>query len=857
MVPAGAMIFQPSNERRRSGSHYTPSTLTAPIVDAALRPVLQQIGDDPTPEQILSLKVCDPAMGSGAFLVEACRQLGEALVKAWHTHNQAPVLPPDEDELLLAMRQIAQRCLYGLDKNPMAADLAKLSLWLATLAKDHPFTFLDHSLRAGDSLAGLTRRQIAAFHWLPAEQQTFLEQEIRRRIDRVSDARRRILSAADDTPYATLQQKLDVAEQELYWLRLAGDAVLAAFFSADKPKLREEARTQLRQQMEAALKDLGKLELAEPIEKAVALLRRGPKGVLPFHWELEFPEVFALDAKGSVTGGFDVIVGNPPFAGKNTLIAAHAGAYPDWLKALHEQSHGNSDLVAHFFRRAFTLLRPSGRFGLIATNTIGQGDTRSSGLRWVCTHGGTIYRARKQLRWPGQAAVMVSVVHVAKGDVPGSYLLDDRKVSRITAYLFHDGGHQDPVHLRANESASFIGMYICGMGFTFDDTDTKGVATPLAEMERLIARSPNNRERIFPFLGAEELNDSPTQSHHRYVINFEDWPLRREDVGVLWRECVEDERGDFIRTGIVPLDYPESVAADYPDLLAIVETKVKAERILDNRENYRRYWWQFAERRPGLMRATRGRSRVLVAPLMSKHLSFVFIDARTVASKQLAVIPRADYRTFACLQSRVHEVWARFFSATLEDRLHYAPSDCLETFPFPLGNLADICSSDLDTIGEAYYSFRSDLMKVKARGLTGIYNWFHDPDCDLPAIIRLRELHQRMDRSVLEAYGWSDIEPRWEFIPESDEEEDDDNAGPSRRKRHRYRWPDDLRDDVLARLLDLNRQRVLEEGNLSPEPPLLAGAADVDSPKTNGRRRRSKKEGTDLNLSLLPEEEKA
>src|SRR5208283_4029563 len=97
-----------------------------------------------------------------------------------------------------------------------------------------------------------------------------------------------------------------------------------------------------------ALKDLGKFELAEPIESAVALLRRGPKGVMPFHWELEFPEVFTVDAKGNATGGFDVIVGNPPFAGKNTLAAAHTDAYPDWLKVLHEQSHGNSDLVAHF-----------------------------------------------------------------------------------------------------------------------------------------------------------------------------------------------------------------------------------------------------------------------------------------------------------------------------------------------------------------------------------------------------------------------------------------------------------------------------------------------------------------------------
>ena len=117
-------------------------------------------------------------------------------------------------------------------------------------------------------------------------------------------------------------------------------------------------------------------------------------------------------------GGFDVIVGNPPFAGKNTMAEGNAKGYPDWLKAVHPESHGNADLVAHFFRRAFDLIRSGGTFGLIATNTIGQGDTRSTGLRWICNHGGTIYAARKRLKWPGEAAVVVSVVHVYKGRLP-------------------------------------------------------------------------------------------------------------------------------------------------------------------------------------------------------------------------------------------------------------------------------------------------------------------------------------------------------------------------------------------------------------------------------------------------------
>ena len=126
---------------------------------------------------MLDLKVCDPAMGSGAFLVEACRALGERLVQAWTRWPETrPTIPPDEDEHLHARRLVAQRCLYGVDKNPRAVDLARLSLWLATLARDHEFTFLDHALKCGDSLVGLTTAQIAATHWDTSKPPTFVRQ---------------------------------------------------------------------------------------------------------------------------------------------------------------------------------------------------------------------------------------------------------------------------------------------------------------------------------------------------------------------------------------------------------------------------------------------------------------------------------------------------------------------------------------------------------------------------------------------------------------------------------------------------------------------------------------------------------
>ncbi len=165
---ADGLSLQPGEARRRSGSHYTPRSLSEPIVRTALRPVLAALGERPTPAQILALKICDPAMGSGAFLIEAARQLGEHLRRAWDLHG-APKLPGAADLGLHARRLVARHCLYGVDNDPFAVDLARLSLWLVTRASDQPFTFLDHALKHGDSLVGPTTTTIdppvPPFHW--------------------------------------------------------------------------------------------------------------------------------------------------------------------------------------------------------------------------------------------------------------------------------------------------------------------------------------------------------------------------------------------------------------------------------------------------------------------------------------------------------------------------------------------------------------------------------------------------------------------------------------------------------------------------------------------------------------------
>ena len=515
LVPQGAMVLQPSEERRRSGSHYTPRELTEPIVRTTLEPILARLrgedGKPPKPEQILDLKVCDPAMGSGAFLVEACRQLGDALVESWRAYGEVPEIPPDEDEGIFARRLIAQRCLYGVDRNPMAVDLAKVSLWLATLARDHPLTFIDHALRHGDSLVGLSQRQIEAFHWDREESPSFTmgfeAMRVREHVDEVARLRTLIRDAGEETEDRELRYLWDQAQVELSKVRLFGDLATAAFFDGAKPKQREAKRREYGEAVYGGQ--------AEQYRDWLDDRRQVEPPLAPFHWEVEFPEVFD---RGNP--GFDAIVGNPPFAGKNTVASANIPRYPDWLKQVNEESHGNADLVAHFFRRAFNQVRENGTFGLIATNTIAQGDTRSTGLRWICENGGEIYHARQRVKWPGLAAVVVSVLNVHKGPFSGTKRLDDDVTEKITAFLFNGGGHEDPERLKANTGKSFVGSYVLGMGFTFDDTDKKGVASSLAEMDGLIEQDPRNQELIFPYIGGEEVNTDPTHTHHRYVINF-------------------------------------------------------------------------------------------------------------------------------------------------------------------------------------------------------------------------------------------------------------------------------------------------------------------------------------------------
>ncbi|MEH3048601.1 Eco57I restriction-modification methylase domain-containing protein [Sphingomonas adhaesiva] len=762
-VAAGTPILQPNDERRRTGSHYTPPSLTRPIVAHALAPAFARIGEDARPADVLDLKVWRPAAGSGAFLVEACRQLGERLVTAWtRWPAQRPTIPADEDELLHAKRLVAQHCLRGVDRNPLAIDLAKLSLWLETLASAHEFTFLDAVLRHGDSLVGLPNPKIVAVTWGKVSgQHSFVEAIVREGIDAAAELRRLMRSEAEIASYAAQERRHRAASVALERAHLVADAILHSFFTGTGARDRD-ARLAEVQQCVLAPNAASWARLAAWRDD----LRAPPIGIASFHWELEFDDVFTR-----ANPGFDAIIGNPPFAGKNTIAAGNAPAYPDWLKALHPGAHGNADLVAHFFRRAFSLLRRGGAFGLIATNTIRQGDTRDTGLTRILAEGGTIYRAVSRHRWEGEAAVVVAQVFVCRGESGMTPMLDDRPVRRISAYLMEGDLDGSPERLRENARRSSEGVKVYGGGFLFSRDKPFSNDNTMIALDTLLKREPDAREVIRVFLGGEELVNDPAHRASRRAIDF----------------------------GAFPLD---TVRARWPETLAIVERHVKPYRDTISDEAARRDWWLFQRRREELIRVFRARPYGLAIGVTSPHLSVARVRSEMLLSNTAIMIALEGYGALATLQSRVHEVWTRFFASTLEDRLRYTPSDCFETFPLPPGYATDPA---LDAAGRAYHDHRAALMVARDEGMTPTYNRFHratDTDDD---IAMLRHLHERIDHAVLAAYGWDDLARAAHAVFLDVESEDD----------HRYQgrlfWPAPFRDAVLARLLRLNEERATME----------------------------------------------
>jgi hypothetical protein len=831
VYPDGAFMVTMGQDRRETGTHYTPRSFTEMIVKNTLDPLvykgLSEGADQKnwklkSSSEILNLKICDLAMGSGAFLVQVCRYLAEKLVEAWRhdeingkridedgaVYNElsgnSPLTADLNDRLIAAKNLIAERCLYGVDINPLAVELAKVSVWLETFSKGRPFGFLDHNFRSGDSLLGLhDLRQLVCLTLKPEEHSPRLfGGNIEAAVNDAIAIRKQIRAVRirDIRDVETMQNLDNEARRQLADVELLADTVSGvALVSGGNEKALEMSLHEIAglagdlfDENTDKLDDHRRYvpELRKSAQKALSVdlpPEKPPRK--PLHWSLNFPEVFEA-------GGFDGIVGNPPFMGGQKISGSFGKKYLEYLKFVYAPA-GAIDMVGFFFRRNFDLIKQDCSFGCLATNTIAQGDTREGSLEVIEKQGGAITMAIKSMPWPGAAAVSVSVAAIYKGKWQGKCLLDGAAVPYISSFFDSQFSAGNPYPLYQNLDKSFQGSIVLGMGF---------VLLP-EEGEKLIAKDPKNKDVIFPYLNGEDLNSRPDQSPSRMVINFKNWPLDRESAEP---------------------DYYGPVAEDYPDCLEIVERLVKSERLSKSGDDYNNAnWWQFLRPRPALYRTIAPLDRVMVHARVTKTHAFSFVNNDLVFADVVVIIVLNKNYHFSLLNSSFHEYWAWKYSSTLGNAgLRFTPSDSFQTFPFPPGlepnNQApsNPCMAKLEALGERLDLSRKEIMIRLNIGLTKLYNLYHTKeldtqtvrqasDCDEPnaawaveSIIKLRNVQKEIDETVLAAYGWNELRLDHgfyglEFLPEND--------------RIRYTVSDNARREILRRLLALNHERHEEE----------------------------------------------
>lgn len=812
VYPADSFVVDLGSDRRETGSHYTPKSLTEAIVTETLAPIVY-IGPAEgldrnewklkTPEEILQLKICDPAMGSGAFLVQVCRFLSDRLIEAWkfsegsgavissegdvvEVDKLSEFMPADlETRTVIARRLIAERCLYGVDINPLAVELAKLSIWLVTLSRGRPFGFLDHNLRHGDTLLGLQNLdQLLDLSMKPSgrAQQRLFGKNIRLAVNEAIELRKNIrLQPIRNINDVELMAKLDAeARERLHTPNIIANAFIGSIFqAAGNNAVIESVTVDINIAAE-------KLIEGDVVQKK-RLINMGDFGFKadlplgkdlrePFHWPLEFPEVFTRSPSG-----FDAIVGNPPFLGGQRITGVAGTAYREWLvRYLADNKKGSADLVAYFFLQAYSLIREGGGFGLLAVNTIAEGDTRNVGLEAMVRSGAIIYAAYPNEPWPGKAAVITSRVYIYKGRWLSDCSLLGRNVKYISPFLT-DRQEWSLKSLKSNQSKVFQGSMTLGMGFVINTE----------EAQDLLGADAKNEEIIFPYMNGENLNTDPKQKPNRMVINFWDWS--------------------------------EEKSREYNLAWALIESRVKPERerLGDTNASSRRrkkYWWQFGSDAKNLYHALgRGKffnshpdgiiqpvspmQRVLALTRVSKTLAFSFVENDAIFSDALIIFPLATYCDFALLQSSIHSIFAWQYSSRMKSDLRYSASDVFETFPFPIFPSNKDFES-LNVLGMEFHTLREKIMVANNIGLTKLYNRMRDSSDSDIEIVNLREHQRIMDKAIIDAYGWSDINLKHDFysvpyLPENDSV--------------RYTISEDSRIELLNRLAELNRLRFNEE----------------------------------------------
>lgn len=694
----------------------------------------------------------------------AARILADRLVEAWVAEN--PAWAGRKDLRTLAVREVVAKCLYGADINDMAIEMCKLSLWLVSLDRDLPFSFVDDKVFVGNSLLGLTDiRQLRAMHIDPAKanrQQGMLdifEVDSDSIIKRAIELRESLASPveSDDSPArsaaAKRRQLVQLQAVTADLRRLADGVVATGLALGGKPgraldTAYEDLREAARKAYPGARGEADSTWLDSKIDHGLTpTVETDYLRWQPLHWIIEAADVMVDH------GGFDAIIGNPPFLVSKKISGAMGVQVRDWIvEQVAQGRRGGADLVAYFVLRAVQLLAPHGCIGLITSKVIAEGDTREVALDPLVDDGLTLTRVRSSEAWPAKGVSvrysMICGTRALIADAAG-VVLDGCPVNAITSQLTaRRRVSGDPLKLTSNVGRMQKGAFVLGAGFVLEP----------AAASSLIAADPASEEVIRPFLSGEDLNSSPTSTPSRFVIDFRDWPRER--------------------------------AAEFSVPYQSLESTVRPLRAKDKIKSRRENWWQFAVRAAGIHHALEEAGGGIAVAVVSKYGLPVRINAGSVISSAAAICPDPSFSTFAQMTSTCHNAWAWQWGSTMKSDLRYNPSDVFDTYPF-----LD-ASDELEELGAELHAARKAAMIERGVGLTKFYNVLNNSDLSDAAdtkVAQIRSLHQRIDEAVIRGYGWSDVDLNYGFHPFPSME--------------RWTISAEARLEVLDRLLEENHVR--------------------------------------------------
>ena len=842
--PVPTFAFKRGDERSATGSHYTPDDLVQPLIKHSLDHLIADRLKTPDPEkELLDLRVADIACGSGHILLAAARRIATELAIVRTGEEQ-----PSPTAFRTALRDTIRSCIYGVDLNPLAVELCKVALWLEAHNPGEPLNFLDHRIKCGNAIVGYVRREEVdagvpdeAFVKLPGDDPE-VAKKIRARnkserksrdqkkfaftkdrqgqIDAVLDKWKTIAAMPERAP-AEIDAKKSAFDAFMssgaaFVLKQIASIPIAQFYLPRTPENEQKIIT------DEAFREYWSGERLPQGQAPAAAVGIATKKRF-FHWFLEFPEIIQR-------GGFDCILGNPPYLGGQALSGTYGHEFCNYVKHAYAPT-GLSELVVFFLRRIFTLLRPGGFTAFITTNSIKDGDIRTDGLDQIVLQGGVITFAVRAIKWPGLAKLIVSLVGLHKGQWGATSNLNGKGVAHINTLLEPEADERPPGDIAINAEKIFMGTIWLGDGFVLEEK----------QASHFLA-SGREARFIKPLCNGEELNKSPTHACSRHIIFLQDYRTEAE----------------------------AAVAA--PLLIEHLRRLVLPERLKQNNVAAKKTWWLYYRYNELCYSLLSREQFAFCAARTTKHLSFSQIPAGRLFTDAVYVFPSTRWDLFAILQSGVHEIWARKYSGTLKQDLRYSPSKCFETFAFPEG-LWQTPSAGLTQIGERYHEHRRRLMLSLWLGLTDVYNLFHSrevegdlakhfasrakkdprgesipeehragalaftPEQALAGILELRRLHVELDTAVRDAYGWQDLPLEHAFyevetLPEND--------------RVRYTISPAARKELLKRLLTENHRRAAAES-----ADLAAHSATTASKPTKRSRRKATESGGNAQPGLF------